>query len=116
MWSLAQKLVAPQSASITHVFRHALPPALQPNGAQPVVIGLQLPTPLQAFVVRVPLVHVAPGHSRSGSVAGAIAPQVPSVPLPFFDAEQAWQVPVQALPQQTLSTQCPAPEATIPAH
>lgn len=45
------------------------------------------------------------GHSPSGSSVAAIAPQVPSVPLPFLAAEQAWHNPVQAELQQTPSTQ-----------
>jgi hypothetical protein len=40
-------------------------------------------------------------------VPAVIAPQVPSAPLPFFVAVQAWQLPVQAVLQQTPSTQLP---------
>src|SRR6202042_3619142 len=55
-----------------------------------------------------PQVDVASvGHSSSGSVEAAIGPQVPSEPEPFFAAEQAWQVPVQAVAQHTPSTQPP---------
>jgi hypothetical protein len=43
----------------------------------------------------------------SGSAPALIAPQVPSAPCPFLTAEQARQVPVQALLQQTPSTQLP---------
>jgi hypothetical protein len=52
---------------------------------------------------------VAPsfGHSLSGSVPALMLPHVPSAPLPFFVAEHAWHAPLQALSQQTLSTQLP---------
>jgi hypothetical protein len=43
-------------------------------------------------------------HSSSGSSPAAIAPQVPSAPLPFFKAEHARQMPEQELSQQTPST------------
>ena len=49
----------------------------------------------------------APAHSLSGSVPFAMFPHVPSEPLPFFAAEHARQVPVQAVLQQTPSTQFP---------
>jgi hypothetical protein len=64
------------------------------------------PVPSQAPVVpHVDATVVA--HSLSGSALSTIGPQTPSTPLPFFPAEQAWHVPVQALLQQTLSTQLP---------
>jgi hypothetical protein len=46
-------------------------------------------------------------HSSSGSVSTAIAPQVPSVPLPFLAAVHASQVPSQAVSQQVPSTHLP---------
>lgn len=36
-----------------------------------------------------------------------MGPQSPSIPPPFFAAEHAWHAPVQALLQQTPSTQLP---------
>jgi hypothetical protein len=56
---------------------------------------MQLATPL----------HMAPEHSRSGSVFFVMKPHVPSIPLPFFAAVHATQVPLHALSQQTPSTQ-----------
>src|SRR6185437_12180696 len=44
-------------------------------------------------------------HSPSGSVPAAMVPQVPSAPPPFLAAVHAWQVPVQAVSQQTPSAQ-----------
>lgn len=44
-------------------------------------------------------------QSLSGSVPAAIAPHVPSLPLPLRTAEQAWQAAAQDVLQQTLSTQ-----------
>lgn len=43
-------------------------------------------------------------HSASGSVASAMGPHVPSVPLPFLVARQDSHVPAHALSQQTPST------------
>jgi len=55
----------------------------------------------------VPLHTPAPAHSSSGSVPFATLPHVPSVPLPFLAAVQAWQAPAQAVLQHTPSTQLP---------
>jgi hypothetical protein len=52
-----------------------------------------------------PLQFVAPRHSLSGSDPDAMLPQVPSAPLPFLIAEQAWHAAPQAVVQQTESTQ-----------
>ena len=41
----------------------------------------------------------------SGSVPDRMLPQVPFEPEPFFTAEQAWQIPEQAVLQQKPSTQ-----------
>jgi hypothetical protein len=66
----------------------------------------QAPAPLHA--PSVPQVDGAcMAHSLSGSVPAVMAPQVPSAPLPFFAAVHAWQRPVQAVLQQTPSTQEP---------
>jgi hypothetical protein len=54
-------------------------------------------------------VGVACEHSSSGSVPAAIDPHAPSAPEPFFAALHAWQDPLQALSQQTPSTQKPGP-------
>jgi hypothetical protein len=43
----------------------------------------------------------------SGSFPITIAPQTPFAPFPFFAAEQAWHVPLQAVSQQTPSVQNP---------
>ena len=50
-------------------------------------------------------------HSSSGSVPILVVPQTPSKPEPFLAALQAWQVPVQADPQHTPSTQYPLPQS-----
>lgn len=48
----------------------------------------------------------APAHSLAGSVSALTGPHVPFGPCPPLDTvEQAWQVPLQAVSQQTLSTQ-----------
>jgi hypothetical protein len=59
---------------------------------------------------------VAPGHSASGSVLVAIGPHVPFVPEPFLAVEHAWQVPLQALLQQTPSTQFPLVHSALIEH
>jgi hypothetical protein len=46
-------------------------------------------------------------HSLSGSSPVAMTPHVPELPCPIFVAEQAMQLLVQALLQQTPSTQKP---------
>jgi hypothetical protein len=43
----------------------------------------------------------------SGSRPAATLPQVPFAPLPFFAAEQAWQVPLHGASQHNPSTQNP---------
>ena len=48
-----------------------------------------------------------PAHSESGSVPEATAPQTPSAPVPFFDAEHASHAPAHAVSQQKPSTQLP---------
>jgi hypothetical protein len=66
----------------------------------------QAPAPSQAPLV--PQVEAAvAAHSSSGSAPAAMGPQVPSVPLPFLAAEQAWHVPPQATLQHTPSAQEP---------
>jgi hypothetical protein len=42
-----------------------------------------------------------------GSVPAMTEPQAPSAPVPFMAAEHAWQRPLQAVLQQTPSTQKP---------
>jgi hypothetical protein len=64
------------------------------------------PVPSSAHDV-LPLQLAAPAHSLSGSVPTMMLPQVPSVPWPFFAAEHAWHVLVQALLQQKPSAQKP---------
>jgi cytochrome c-type biogenesis protein CcmH/NrfG len=60
--------------------------------------------PRSSLQVLAPL-HDPLTHSLSGSVAVMIGPHVPLVPWPFFAAVHASHVPMQALLQQTLSTQ-----------
>ncbi len=55
-------------------------------------------------------------QSLSGSVPSAIEPHVPSTPLPFLAALQAWQVPVQGLSQHTLSTQLALAHCVLVVH
>jgi hypothetical protein len=73
--------------------------------------------PLAASTVQTaaPL-HLPSGHSSSGSVFVAMGPQDPSVPLPFFAALHAKQVVVQALLQQTPSTQYPETQSEAPVQ
>jgi hypothetical protein len=52
------------------------------------------------------IVHWAPG-----SVPAMTGPHAPSAPAPFRAAEQAWQRPVQAVLQQTSSTQKPVAQS-----
>ena len=54
-------------------------------------------------------------HSLSGSVRTVMAPQVPSG-LPLFAWTHAWQVPLQTVLQQTLSTQLPDKHVPPAAH
>jgi len=65
-----------------------------------------------------PLHVPTPPHSLSGSVPDRITPHCPLIPPPFFAAEHERHVLVQALPQQTLSTQYPdkqsAPTSQVP--
>jgi hypothetical protein len=66
--------------------------------------------PLASFVMLVvhapePLHEPPLAHSPSGFVPEAMLPQTPLLPLPFFAVEQAWQAPMQMLPQQNPSTQ-----------
>ena len=83
-------------------------PAEQLVFPQPVPLAyslqLWLPSQLPFFL------HVSEpssSHSPSGSVSDAIAPQVPSTPVPFLLAEQASHVPAQAVSQQKPSMQWP---------
>jgi hypothetical protein len=55
-------------------------------------------------------------HWLFGSVPIATLPQAPSTPPPFFAAVHAWQVPVQALLQQTPSAQKPDAHCDAAAH
>ena len=59
---------------------------------------------------------VDPEHSLSGSSPLAMAPQVPSDPLPFFAAEHATQAPLHALLQHTPSTQFPLWQFAFTLH
>lgn len=79
---------------------HAVPEASTP----------QAPSPLQ-----VPVVQADDAHSLSGSLFARTLVHVPSA-VPVFAAEQAWQLPVHALPQHTPSTQCPLPHCTSAEH
>src|SRR5262249_30765777 len=58
-----------------------------------------------------PLQFAEPVHSLSGSVLSAMGPHVPSLPLPFFAAEHAWQILVQGPLQHTPSTQLPVTQS-----
>jgi hypothetical protein len=51
--------------------------------------------------------HTPVVHEAAGSVPSATGPQVPSAPVPFWDARHDWQLPVQALVQQTPPEQKP---------
>jgi hypothetical protein len=55
-------------------------------------------------------------HSLSGSALFVMFPHVPSAPAPFLPAEHAWHKPVQALLQQTPSTQLPLTHSLLPKH
>ena len=73
------------------------------------------PAPLHAPVVQHEDAAVD-AHSLSGSALFAIGPQTPSIPLPFLPAEHAWHAPVQALLQQTLSTQLAFRHSLLKLH
>ena len=60
--------------------------------------------------------HLPRGHSSSGSVSAAMGPQDPSLPFPFFAALHAKHVVVQALLQQTPSTQYPEAQSDAPVQ
>ena len=108
--------LAKQSLSTVQLDLHALAP--HANGAQAVVeVARQAPPPLQTcpFSCVVPL-QMRPGHSRSGSLPSAIAPQTPSPPIPFFKPEHAWQLPVHAVVQQTPSAQNPSLHSCASEH
>jgi hypothetical protein len=127
------QLVAWHSASESHVVPHALE-LTHTYGAHGVVLGWHVPFPSHWASVVTPAVHEgathttpdayrrhAPdplhepsvpqvcaavvAHSPSGSAPGAIGPQAPFVPLPFFADVQATQVVLQAALQHTPSTQ-----------
>ncbi len=129
-------MLATQPASAAHVVAHWVVSAQTYGEHCPVVDGLQMPRPLQAWPVCVPAAHVvapqatpaayclqawlpsqspfflhvvAPSsaHSPSGSVSTLIAAQMPFAPEPFLVTEQASHVPAQALSQQKPSTQLP---------
>jgi hypothetical protein len=93
----------------SHAPEHALlqqTPSTQKPEAQLALLVQYPPLPACAIThAPKPLQFVA--HSSSGSVLTAIFPHVPSLPLPFFTAEHAWQAPVHALSQQTPSTHEP---------
>src|SRR5262245_42521820 len=55
-------------------------------------------------------------HSLSGSLNAAMLSQVPSMPEPFLAAVQALQVSVQAVSQQTPSTQLPVEHCEPEVH
>src|SRR5688572_22225906 len=57
-----------------------------------------------------------PAHSPSGSVPLAMVPHSPLTPPPFFVAVHARHDPVQAVLQQTLSTQLPLVHSAPVAH
>ena len=105
-----------QSPSPTHDVAHALPP--QAKGAHAVVVvARHAPLPLQTWPFSCVLaVQLWPGHSRSGSVPSVIAPQTPSPPLPFLNAEHATQAPVHAVEQQTPSVQNPLAHSWVARH
>jgi hypothetical protein len=46
----------------------------------------------------------------------ATGPHTPSMPVPFLPAEHAWQLPVQALLQQTVSTQLALMHSLLKLH
>ena len=133
-----------QSAFEPHVVAHDVAPHMYaPHDTVPGV--WQMPAPLQvlagwavatehdAAMHTVPCVHlrqapppshmpsrpqvdVASGaHSSSGSVPPTIERQSPSAAA-VLEAEQATQLPVQALSQQTPSTQLPLPHSAAPVQ
>jgi hypothetical protein len=57
----------------------------------------------------------APGQSPWGSVRSDASMQTPSIP-PVLAEEHAVHLSVQALPQQTPSTQNPVAHSSPPAH
>jgi hypothetical protein len=68
----------------------------------PLAYNWQAPVPLQK-PLRWHVLAASAAHSLSGSVPVPIEPHVPSRPLPFLSVVHAWQVPVQAVSQQTPS-------------
>jgi hypothetical protein len=76
---------------------------------------VHVPAPLQTPVVP----HdegAKSGHSASGSAPAATGPQTPSAPEPFFVVEHATQLDVQAVSQQTPSTQKPETHSADPVQ
>jgi hypothetical protein len=101
-----------------HVVGHA-GPGLHTYGVHVAVVPtLHAPAPLQTWVTLsvVELAHWPSMHSLSGSALFATNPHVPSPPEPFLTAEHAWHEPVQALLQQTPSTQLPLTHSLLPRH
>ena len=133
-----------QWASAVHVVRQAAPAASHWYAPHDVVVpALQVPVPLQVDAVctarwctrppdrrsrrrtcgrrpapsqkpSLPQVEAAPvaSHSRRGSVPGSAAMHVPTL----FDCAQVWQVPPQAVLQQTPSTQKPLAHSPLPTQ
>lgn len=70
--------------------------------------SVHAPAPLQPTAELPQLAIEAAAHWLSGSVPALMAPHTPLVPPePCLAAEQAWQVPLQAVLQQKPSTQNP---------
>jgi hypothetical protein len=82
-----------------------------------VVLGWSwhLPKPSQTPVVP-QVLAVCEAHSLSGSTPAAMFPQAPLAPEPFLAAEHASHDPLQALLQQTPSTQKPLPHWPAPVQ
>jgi hypothetical protein len=72
------------------------------SGSTPAVVAAQAAAPLQLRQV--------PAHSESGSVLAGTLVQVPTDPV----SPQDWQVPPQAVLQQTPSTQFPVRHSALP--
>jgi len=98
----------PSWPGMPHVWHAPLHTALQqnPSAQKPDTQSAadEHVAPMGAFVQPPAALHIN-AHSSSGSVPLAVKPQAPSLPLPFFVAEQARHVLSQASSQQTPSVQ-----------
>jgi hypothetical protein len=118
-WATREQVPAkPVALQVKHVPVHA--DAQQtPSTQKPVEHSALLPHAKPVSTIKhaaAPLHVPAPPHSLSGSVPDMIMPHWPFTPPPFFAAEHERHVSVQALPQQTLSTQYPDEQSAPAPH